>query len=84
MSARYRRTRLPQGQSSYTIKVSGGPRSESGEYSGESTLTASIARARNDFVPYVSPGSSVKIVHFDRDGERTFVDAVVKEGKWYS
>lgn len=73
-----RRAYLPQGQRTYTIKVSGGR--HAGEYPGAATVRETIAIARKEFVPYVGAGESVRVVHFDRDGERVYTDAVVKEG----
>lgn len=73
---RYGKSGLPQGQRTYTIKVSNDRMA--GEYSGEKTLAATVRKARDEFVPHVSRNAIVKVVHFDRWGERTIVDKYVQ------
>ncbi len=73
---RHGRSRLPQGQRTYTIKVSNDRKA--GEYSGAATLADTVRMAREEFVPYVGRNATVKVVHFDRYGERTIVDKYVQ------
>ena len=41
-------------------------------------MAATVHKAREEFVPHVSRNATVKVVHFDRDGERTIVDEYVQ------
>ena len=66
---------LPAGQRTYTIKISGGR--NAGEYEGESTLATTVKKAKAEFLPHLGPHETLKVVHFDRDGERTHVDVVI-------
>jgi hypothetical protein len=66
---------LPKGQSTYTIKISGGR--NDGEYEGDKTLSATVKKAKAEFLPNLGPHETLKVVHFDRDGERTIVDTVI-------
>jgi hypothetical protein len=66
---------LPKGQSTYTIKIIGGR--NDGEYEGDKTLSATVKKAKAEFLPNLGPHETLKVVHFDRDGERTIVDTVI-------
>ena len=79
LKKRYGHAALPRGQRTFTIKISGG--SHAGEYGGESTIAATARKALREFVPYVDAHETVKVVHFDRHGQHTHVDQIVKEGR---
>lgn len=74
---RHGRARLPRGQSTYTIKVSNDRMA--GEYSGASTVAATVRKAREEFVPDVGRNATIRVVHFDRHGEHMTVDAYVQD-----
>ena len=66
---------LPKGQRTYTIKISGGR--NDGEYEGAPTLSATVTKAKAEFLPHLGPHETLKVVHFDRDGLHTHIDAVI-------